>query len=124
MYHGNKQTKWGGGMKTAFFLFFISDQCTQEGFQSNKHLFSTVSFFETLNLCRSNQTGGGVLCGEVCCTFVCSDPPCCLGLQDKHNTHQVLGGKVVECLHGDGPWQTSSPAANDVGCHPWLPLHS
>lgn len=44
------------------------------------------------------------MCG---CTFVCSDPPCCLGLQDKHNTHQVLGGKVVKRLHGDDLQQTS-----------------
>lgn len=45
------------------------------------------------------------MCG---CALVCTDPPCCLGLQDKHDTHQVLGGNGVEPLHGDDPQQTSA----------------
>lgn len=45
------------------------------------------------------------MCGVA---LVCSDPPRCLGLQDKHNTRlEVLGGNGVEPLHGDDPQQTS-----------------
>lgn len=40
-------------------------------------------------------------------TVVCSDPPCCLGLRDKHTLIEVLGGNRVQTLHGDGSHQTS-----------------
>lgn len=46
----------------------------------------------------------GVAVLQMCgCALVCSDSPSCLGLQDKHHAHRVLGGNGVESLHGDGP---------------------
>lgn len=65
-----------------------------------------------------------MMCGFA---LVCSDPPRCLGLQDKHNTHRGLRRKWSRASPwrwstADLPW--SSHAVNDVSHHLSYPSYS